>query len=389
MRARWSMALVLAQVVTALTASAADFTLLGYFGTPLSISDDGKVVLLYTSSAYYLLEDGVLTPLSSLPGWPADAQAVDMSGDGQVIAGNAATPARPYAYDEGFIWSGGVTTYLAIDGTAGPYVDALSGDGGTVAGRDAGGLYSWSAGTFTPLQSIVDAGFPGSLFSARVLDVSHDGSVAVGYNKVTNNHCYQCDWAVRWDGGSVTKLDDLLVPPPPNPDVSELMRTLVLSDDGLVAAGTVRATPTEPHHFRIDPTGVGYVDDTADCACAVQDISRDGSRMVGRITPSSGAPGAGLWDLANGPRLVTDVLLDDFGVAVPAGYDLLRGYLISADGRTLVGRATPTGGGAELWIATLEGPPAVPALTPLGGAALALLVGTTGAWTTARRRSPA
>lgn len=396
MFARWSVLVALIHALTTLTpfpSAAADLTLLGYGGTLIDMSADGSVILVYTGSDHQLLEGGVLTPLSSLPGYPADAKALGMSDDAQVIVGNARPPGHS-TFDEAFIWSGGTTTYLDLGTDGGPSARAISGDGSTVVGLGGGtsvapALFAWSGGSFTSLESMVDAGFPGTYNSADLTGVSFDGSVVIGSNNVTTNGCFQCDWALRWNAaGDVTVLDDLLPVPPPDADTSELMESQVLSGDGLVVAGRIRAAPNEPQHFRFDASGYGVIEETSGTSSdALNDISHDGTRIAGRRWISSSDNGAGIWDPVNGFRYVANVLQAE-GVSVPAGYTLTSAHLISADGRIVAGRATPPGGGVEIWIATLPAPPDVPVLTPLGGLVLAIALGAC-AWAVDRRRRSA
>lgn len=99
------------------------------------------------------------------------------------------------------------------------------------------------------------------------------------------------------------------------------------------------------------------------------DVSADGSVVVGESVVSTGDAVAFIWDSANGMRNLRDVLMNDFGLDL-TGWVLQNPTSISDDGRTIVGWGTDPSGFTEAWIATIPEPGT---LSLLGLAGVALL----------------
>jgi len=83
---------------------------------------------------------------------------------------------------------------------------------------------------------------------------------------------------------------------------------------------------------------------------AALDASFDGSVVVG-----GGPDGAFIWDAGAGRRLLSDVLVTEFGLDL-TGWTLTGARAVSYDGRTIVGSGFNPSGQVEAWIAVVPEP---------------------------------
>jgi uncharacterized membrane protein len=100
------------------------------------------------------------------------------------------------------------------------------------------------------------------------------------------------------------------------------------------------------------------------------DVSADGSVVVGDSIGATGGAEPFIWDAVHGMRSLVDVLENEHGLDL-AGWSLGGAASVSADGRTIVGTGQNPDGFTEGWVAVLPAPQAVPAL---GRTALATVI---------------
>jgi uncharacterized membrane protein len=87
-------------------------------------------------------------------------------------------------------------------------------------------------------------------------------------------------------------------------------------------------------------------------------VSSDGNIILGSgiVDPTGPNPEEGpmLWTLLDGPRLLRDILVNDYGLGPQiTGWSLDQATDISADGRTIVGYGVNPRGETEAWLVRL------------------------------------
>lgn len=331
-----------------------------------AVSGDGKVVVgwsvhgAYASSEYatpFRWEEGVRTDMDTSPA-TVDCQPNAVSRKGSVIVGECYTPdqrAFGWTADAGLVYlphtQGGVTFSVAVDVSA----DGLFITGSEVVAGDRRASY-WSAqdGSFAAISPKGKSiGINGSIISA-------DGSVAI-------------DGASRWTlEAGLTSVGDL-------PGGMVWTRALAVSSDGTTIVGDSRSATGQDAFRWTESTGMVALDEEprADHGSTALAVSGDGRVVVGirtdfdtaTLAPSdppcirgacvdySGSfeDNAFIWSETQGMRLLSDVLVSDYGL------DLSRWRLgaatgISDDGLTIVGNGTNPDGRFEAWIVRLPAP---------------------------------
>jgi hypothetical protein len=111
--------------------------------------------------------------------------------------------------------------------------------------------------------------------------------------------------------------------------------------------------------------------------------SYNGSVVVGRGNSGSGDE-AFIWDQTNGMRSLTALLVNDFGLDL-TDWTLTEAIGISDDGLTIVGWGNDPNGNSQAWMAVLDPPPPVPAVSRRDMGILAILLGLAGLAVMGRR----
>jgi len=163
--------------------------------------------------------------------------------------------------------------------------------------------------------------------NSRVLGLSADGSVAVGWGR---EGFFQTP-AVRWDDGVISSIGIL---PGANWSKAE-----GISADGQTIVGT-----SDSGAFRWAGDPMSAIGGGAQIA---RSASGDGALIVGL-----GSAGAFIWDGINGTRDVATVLQDNHGFDL-GDWALDDATAISDDGQTLIGYATNSLGDVRAWRAAL------------------------------------
>lgn len=220
----------------------------------------------------------------------------------------------------------------------GLFVSGISGDGRYLIGTTAAGPFRWSEqGGREDLGNL--AGWSGS----SVTGTNSDGSVVFG---VAYNSTLQMDTSWRWtaSGG----MQDRGYPSPGQK----------FSADGSVSAGSRFISPEEGYRaFRwTEATGSRDLNNGA-VSTLIEDISADGSTIVGDWLSSQGGfyIGAWVWTEKTGMQDLRQLLIDNG--ADLTGWDLRKVSGVSADGSTIVGMSTrgafiatiPEPGAAAIW----------------------------------------
>lgn len=275
---------------------------------PSDVSDDGSIGV--TASSVWMPSGSV--PLTSyLTGIPAAAESISAAGlsaDGSVIVGSVVLPKPPY-------WS-------------------------------TPQLYRWSAAAgFEVIPQAGEDWEYGVIYTVGV-DVSADGVTLLGYtySLPDPSYAYRYWYPFLWTSAAGYEFIG-------RPDGFQTMRPSALSRDAssVVGLGQIDAVYSSEYYALIWRRSTGWLNLGLG---ALNAVSGDGGVAVGnQIEPSTLAERASVWDLANGLRLVTDVL-DGAGVTT-SGWTLLDATSVSADGKLVLGTGTNPSGLSEAWLACL------------------------------------
>jgi hypothetical protein len=100
-------------------------------------------------------------------------------------------------------------------------------------------------------------------------------------------------------------------------------------------------------------------------------MSADGSIMLGVATGGTDS-GPYIWDAIHGSRNLRQELINEYGLGASlAGWSLTQSYILSPDGRTIVGQGVNPAGITETWIAYLGTPVPEPSTLLLAALAVA------------------
>jgi probable HAF family extracellular repeat protein len=255
------------------------------------------------------------------------SEAVDVSADGSVVAGNSPTLVAP----QGFVWSGGDALQPLGDLEGGDFYSlatAISADGTVVVGRshstDGEEAFRWTeAGGMAGLGDL-----PGGGFQSIATDVSADGSVVVGWSNSADG-----TQAFRWTAGAG-------------------MQPLAGLPPGLLSSQAWGVSP-------------------------------DGAVVLGEYRMQFSGQSGFVWDAVNGFRDLSQLLFDAGVVLDPDWvFPFQQALSISADGSVLHGTGTEGAVFQDFVVTDLTTVPE-PAAGALALAALAMLAGLA-----ARRAAP-
>ncbi|MBN1488622.1 MAG: PEP-CTERM sorting domain-containing protein [Phycisphaerae bacterium] len=317
------------------------------------VSADGRVPIgvgrgPVPSPAYQWSEVGGTTLLGAIPDGHSTF-AWGASANGSVIAGSGST--------DGFRWtaSQGFETYTSQLGQ--PFwAYGVTGDGTTVVGRTlVGGLEV--AATVSAAGSLSVLGdLPGGRTEAKARGVSMDGGVIVGYGVSEDAEAlgFSGYEAFRWTSEQgMIGLGSL-----PGDRYDTVANAVSADGTVVVGLGTAADGAQEAFRWTADEgmTGLGRLSAVAWAASRANDVSLDGSVIVGSST-SDGYPGqeAFIWDAEHGMRSLFDVLSEQYGLDL-TGWQLNEARGISDDGLTIVGNGRAPDGTFGGWVVRVPEP---------------------------------
>ena len=342
------------------SAFASEFVPLGGFpggvfsSRALGVDDSGSVVV--GSSSGSMSESFVWTQTNGMMSINATGYAAAVSGDGQTVVGGVVLPS--IGFTEPFFWtdSGGVQLLgFPLGETQSVFTAALdvSHDGSLIVGFTTyGGVFE--AFTWTMVDGFIGLGdlFNGAGDSTATA-VSSDGSVVVGQS--TGNGEAK---AFRWTTiEGMTDLGDL------RGGGSSSAATNVSPDGSVIVGQSDSARGIEA--FRWTQTsgldGLGFLPGFEFQSIATA-TTKNGRAVVG-LSGLGGTLGskAFVWTEQGGMQSLQHVLENQFGLASALeNWSLTDATDISADGRSIVGRGMNPDGNTEAWLVRLEQPVFIP-----------------------------
>lgn len=319
------------------------------------LSADGSVAVGFSTSpdglrAIRWTRSGGLEALPSLlPGGPYADVASDVSADGALIVGSTLSGAAASGgLGEATSWAGGTVAGLGFvdpSSFAQSRAVAVSADGSTIVGLSSNvGAVDFEATRWVqgrPMSLGLGSG-------SSATGVSSDGSTIVGSWAGTTNALLG---AFLWTERGVTELRDLAAG-----GLLDFGATaLDVSADGSRAVGwATDAFEQRPVLWNDagDPTDLGVPDDfTAGLANAISD---DGSIIVGSASGLAGET-AFIWTADTGSIELAAYLKPLVGGQL-AGWTLTSADAISADGLTFAGVGVNPLGVSEGWVAQIPAP---------------------------------
>jgi probable HAF family extracellular repeat protein len=318
------------------------------------------------------------TRLGDLVGGTFSSQAWDISNDGFTVVGSS----RSASGSEAFRWTqtGGMEGLGDLPGGSFRSIpDGISADGSTIVGigRSSNGseAFMWTrAGGMLSLGDL-----PGGDIRSRATGISFDGSVITGWSTSANGN-----EAFRWTQATgMVGLGDL-----PSTGFRSIANDISADGSTIVGYGESYSLSTEafrwtqaegmvglgfqgtPHAISADGSVIagpgwrwtesggkiefGPMAGDTNTVFYVNDISADGSIIVGAGNESGAGEEAVLWDEANGFQSLEQVLISG-GVDL-TDWTLSSAWGISADGQTIVGSATNPDGNSEAFMAVIPEP---------------------------------
>lgn len=301
------------------------------------VSGNGQVAVGRTpGGAFRWTRDDGFNVFSSVA-----VSAWDASFDGSVIVGKTKN-------DFAFRWSeaDGLTELQKLDSTTRSIARAVSDDGSVIVGD----LWAEEAEetVFTAARwangAVEDLGWLGDTAEARASGVSADGSTVVG----ASNYI-----AFRWTTDlGMQSLGTL----------GGTSQAYSASQDGSHITGTAQAEGfTSVEGFLWSETlGMNSLGERSPGGFfwrQANDISADGRLVVGQQNGEGELAGAFIWTPESGPRMLIDVLRNDFGLdEMIEGWRLNSAVAVSNDGRTIVGFGENPSGRLASWVVSIPEP---------------------------------
>lgn len=315
----------------------------------VGVSGDGTVVAgngvgVNGGEGFRWTQAGGMVTLGDLPGGGIDNEAYGISSDGSTIVGygtsSSGIEAMRWTLAGGMVGLGdlvGGSTFSIALGT--------SSDGSVVVGRGAG-VNGTEAFRWTQAGGMVGLGdLAGGVFSSVARGTNSDGSVVVGYGSSANG-----TEAFRWtQAGGMVGLGDFA-----GGTFSSV--AFATNSDGSVVVGYGNNARGQ-EAFRWTQAGgmVGLGVLPGGINSAAQATNSDGNVVVGSSNSHIGNE-AFRWTQAGGIQRVADWLATA-GVSTAPGYTLINATGVSADGSVVVGSASgPNGTEAYLARVVSTGP---------------------------------
>jgi probable HAF family extracellular repeat protein len=267
--------------------------------------------------------------------------ASDVSADGSVVVGQVGSQAFRWTHETGIVGLG--------DFPRGPFyslANAVSADGSIVVGRGATDFCTRGCRNIFPPFRWTQASGMTRVNMGTAIDISGDGSVIVGGSSQASS------WT---QAGGAVGLGDL-------PDGTLNSHSFGVSADGSVIVGQGNsAAGAEAFRWTQDDGMVGLGILPGFDFSLAQDVSADGSIVVGSVGFDVTYAGAFIWDATHGTRNLHDVLINEVGLGASLiGWNLDYASAISGDGRVIVGYGTNPNGEREAWIARIASGPELP-----------------------------
>ncbi|MCH7726911.1 MAG: hypothetical protein IH991_10570, partial [Planctomycetes bacterium] len=294
------------------------------------ISFDGSVVVGHGTTtngieAYRWARQTGIQGLGDFPGGSQSSQAFGVSADGSVVAGFSSA-SDPSPGDDGyrpFRWTTQTNEIVQLSDPTGvglKSATAISADGSVIAGGTVsrkGFVWKEDVGA----QLVVPAESPA---------ISGDGKVVGSFG-------------VRWteDTGLVS--------------IGSGNSAHDISFDGSVIVGQGSSIGAFRWTAGTQAVSLGFIGAAA--------VSDDGTIVVGQNFTGPGSnptsQDAIIWDEANGPRKLKELLVSQFGLDL-TGWTLQQARAISGDGRTIAGPGINPAGQNDVWVVQLDGQPELP-----------------------------
>lgn len=312
----------------------------------MSVSGDGSTVVgnSYSPGRSQAIRWTFQGGLEGLAGphdnvYPQEAHGVSF--DGSVIVGagsDASLTPFPYRWTQ----STGAQSLGLVPGDVASLAKNVSADGSVVVGFSAGPAiqqgFRWSAST-----GMVGMGYlPGAEARSEARAVSADGSVVVGYSFNTSP-----SWeAIRWtDTGGLQGLGG-----------HGSYGNDVSADGSLVVGSLSTFTGRRLAGKWEEVTGWRLFQDSSDVKRSeATATSANGSIAVGNRENNAGQVDAFIWTETTGVQLLTP-LLQSYGFSGLDGWSLRGATDVSADGRVIVGTGINPQGIQEGWVVVLPAP---------------------------------
>lgn len=284
----------------------------------LDVSADGSRVLGATNEGIFLWDENIgARIIEPHPPAPAVIRLAGLSEDGSTFVGTRGED-QSFVEREGVIWNEGDGLRGLSQLPGGPAnttITGVSADGSRILILTDDGFGGGEAAIWDAVNGVRGLGdLEGGAFSSTALSISIDGSTVVGLGSIEPS-------ASSGDTGR---------------------RAMIWNEaDGIRALGSLFG---------------GLYDSVA------QSVSADGSVVVGTDNWPATATGriglppskAFVWDEVNGMRAL-DVLLGSLGIDL-TGWEIFEASAVSADGLTVLGRASDPNGRIQTFIAVIPEP---------------------------------
>ncbi|GMU34552.1 MAG: hypothetical protein AMXMBFR20_24240 [Planctomycetia bacterium] len=291
--------------------------------------------------AFRWTEDTGLVTLGDFDGGGFDSSAIATSADGSVVVGRG-TSTLSNGNAEAFRWTESTGLVSLGDLPGGNYFSSatnVSADGSVVVGFSVSDLPNSEAFRWTAQGGMMGLGISRS----QAIDLSADGEVIAGHSGSLRR-------PFRWTNATGAVSLGL----PSNGSNAAFVEDL--SADGSKIVGFSRKPTGEDQAF-VWRDGFGYQDLgilPGDFASIAREVSDVGTRIVG-ASQGSGPQKAVIWDGANGLRNLREWLVSDFGLNL-TGWLLTDAFAISSDGNTIVGVGINPQGEQEAFRAVIPEP---------------------------------
>lgn len=300
------------------------------------------------------------TASGGMVGLGAQSEGSGVSADGSVVVGVAHPTNAP---TEAFRWNAatGMVSLGHFSEFGNNWALDVSGDGSVVVGLSDIDLTRYEAFRWTAGTGMVGLGFlPGAIWS-EASGISEDGSTIVGDSFVEDVGFEAFRWTASTGMDGLGRL----------PGDAESQAWAVSADGSVVVGQSFSEAVFQAFRWTASSgmVGLGNLPDGSFVSSVANDLSGDGSLIVGEGQSESGVSTAFVWDPIHGMRSLRDVLVNDYGLDL-SGWTLEAASGISADGRAIAGLGTNPSGEHEAWIAFLP-EPSVGLLLALGFAGLA------------------
>lgn len=364
-----------------------------------TVGSESGAAYVFDLRAVPIPESAPFVPIPGLPGERDTSSAHAISADGSTLVGSSDTTLQGNPLGEAFRWtrSEGTERLDAPNGFA-TFHEArgVSAQGLTAVGRGRGGLGEralvWPAGGepdsilassrmvanavsadgsvivgSRDLSSSIELAFLHTPFPYRMLglgflpggstlsvatDVSDDGTIVIGYSQSTNAPSSEFE-AFLW-----TEADGMLgLGALPGGDGASRAQDVSPGGRFVVGASSTPAGRFEAFLWSEAEGMIGLCDPPA-CERGVDvseafGVSDDGAVAVGSLTRHGGefilSRDAFYWTAADGMRLMSDVVEQDFGVDL-TDWLLMSAVGVSADGHAIAGNALDADGNPRAWL---------------------------------------